>query len=253
MLLSDSKEIYQHPLNHEKEESYKISSNYINEDLKAQTTQLANTLADTIQTMQTISNKIDEYAKNTNDKLHELSIKETHVTNQNNSKHFNLNIFLNEKCKGAINITDFIDNIQPDFQNLEYVGTHGYVDGITKIIMNGLNQLDVHERPFHCTDLKRVVMHIREENKWNRDTPENTKMKKFIEDVANKNMRLIHPWQKANPECEILDSNMYQLWTKIALQSINPSSSAIKNNNEILYNIAKNVVVNKQQFAALTV
>lgn len=182
-----------------------------------------------------------------NDKLIDLAKREHNVNSHNtthNNQHFNLNFFLNEQCKDALNLTDFIESINPSFQDLEYVGKNGYVSGITKIIMDSLSQLDIYKRPVHCTDVKREVIHVKDDDKWDRDTEDNKKIRKLIDSVADKNLKLVSPWVTENPDSRILDTPKYNLWFKIMKQSLNVKQEN-KNNNDVLKNIAKNVYVNK--------
>jgi hypothetical protein len=164
----------------------------------------------------------------------------------NNNQKFNLNFFLNEQCKDAMNLSDFIDSIDVSFKDLEYVGEHGYINGITKIIMDNLNQLDIYKRPIHCTDIKREIIHIKNNNIWEKDTEDNEKMKKFIASVGRKNSVLVHPWQLQNPECEILDSPKYNQWLRLAMRS-NEYSKEIKNHEAILRNICKKIYLDKKE------
>ncbi len=182
-----------------------------------------------------------------NDKLIDLAKREHNVNSHNtthNNQHFNLNFFLNEQCKDAVNLTDFIESINPTFQDLEYVGRNGYVSGITKIIMDSLSQLDIYKRPVHCTDVKREVIHVKDDDKWDKDTEDNKKIRKMIDIVADKNLKLVTPWISENPESRILDTPQYNLWFNIMKQSLNVKQED-KNNNDVLKNIAKNVYVNK--------
>jgi hypothetical protein len=182
-----------------------------------------------------------------NGKLIDLAKREHNVNSHNtthNNNNFNLNFFLNEQCKDALNLTDFIASINPSFQDLEYVGKNGYVSGITKIIMDSLSQLDIYKRPVHCTDVKREVLHVKDDDKWDRDTGDNKKIKKLITSVADKNLRLVCPWQSENPASRVLDSPQYNLWFKIMQQSLNVKQED-KNNKDVLKNIAKNVYVDK--------
>ena len=178
-----------------------------------------------------------------NNKIIELSQKENIVYNTTN--HFNLNFFLYEKCKDAINMKEFIESIKLDFEDLEYVGCHGYIDGITKIFIDELKQLDLYKRPIHCTDLKREIIHIKEDNEWIKDNEEHTNIKKVVEYVADKNLKMLALWQKEHPESAILDSRMYNMWLNIAKHSINPMDKYDKNNMEVVRNIVKNVYINK--------
>jgi len=173
----------------------------------------------------------------------------TNITTHNTTNNFNLNLFLNEKCKDAISMMDFIDSLHLGTSDIEYTGRHGYVEGITKIFINGLKQLDIHKRPIHCTDLKREILYIKEEQSWEKDDNK-TKFKKAINAVVNKNIQQIKPWQDENPQCNILDTNEYILHLNIMRQSLGGGNSEVaeKNNDKIIKNIAKEVIIDKTNY-----
>jgi hypothetical protein len=113
------------------------------------------------------------------------------TTNNNNShnKTFNLQLFLNETCKDAMNITDFVDSLQLQLSDLEKVGEVGYIEGISSIIVKSLNALDISERPIHCTDKKRETMYVKDEDKWEKENVLKEKMHKMVRKVSNKNIK----------------------------------------------------------------
>jgi hypothetical protein len=197
-------------------------------------------------------NEKDRELKNT---IIELSKRENVVihnntnTNSNNTNHFNINVFLNEKCKDALNITDFVNSLTIDFEDLEYVGNNGYVDGITNLFMKGLKELDIYKRPIHCTDVKRETLYIKDDDVWEKDTLMNSKIKKVIGKIANKNMMKISSWQHSHPECCVLDSSAYNLHMRIMKQSLNggPQEQSDRNENKIVKNIARIVYIDKKQ------
>ena len=125
----------------------------------------------------------------------------TNITSNTNShnKAFNLNFFLNETCKDAMNIMDFVDSIKLQLSDLEGVGELGYVEGISNIIVKNLKELDVTQRPLHCTDKKRETMYIKDEDKWEKDE-EKKKLHKVIRKVTCKNQNLITDYKKEHPD-----------------------------------------------------
>lgn len=174
----------------------------------------------------------------------------TNITNNNNNKtinnQFNLNLFLNETCRDAMNITEFIENIDIQMRELENVANNGYVAGITDIILTRLKQLDVSKRPLHCTDLKRETLYIKDKNEWNRDTEENSKIKNMITKVANKNYRKIPKWREQNPECQEPENEKYSFCINMMRNSLGDlGDEQIKLDDKIIKNIAKLVVVDK--------
>jgi hypothetical protein len=144
---------------------------------------------------------------------------------------------------------DFVNSLQVDTCDVEYTGRYGYVEGITKIFIDGLKQLDIHKRPIHCTDLKRETLYIKEEKTWERDNNDKSKFKKAINAVVRKNMQQIVQWQEENPRCNILDSNEYVLHLNIMRQSLGGGNQekAERNNIKIIKNIAKEVMINREQ------
>lgn len=175
----------------------------------------------------------------------------TNITNNNNNNktinnQFNLNLFLNETCRDAMNITEFIENIDIQMRELENVANNGYVAGITDIILTRLKQLDVSKRPLHCTDLKRETLYIKDQNEWNRDTDENSKIKNMITKVADKNYRKIPKWREQNPECKEPENEKYSFCINMMRNSLGDlGDEQIKLDDKIIKNIAKLVVVDK--------
>ena len=187
-----------------------------------------------------------------NKKIDMLIEQPTHITNNIHNKtihnQFNLNVFLQEKCKDALNMREFIDTLQINTDSVEYTGTHGYVNGITKIFMDGLNQLEIHERPIHCTDLKRETFYIKEENKWEKDTENNTRFKQALDTVVNRNMAQVRHWEDENPRCKIPETDEYEFYFVIARQSLGGGDHAVtaRNNDRILRAIAGHVYLDKK-------
>jgi len=189
------------------------------------------------------NNKFFELAKYINNNNTNTN---SHNTNTNSHNKFNLNFFLNEQCKNAVNMTDFINSLEVDLKDLEYVGTNGFVHGITSIIMKHINKLDIFTRPIHCTDIKREVIHIRDDNKWEKDD-NNQKIKKMVEKVATKNYKKIALWQDVTEESKILDSNSYKFWLEIINQSILSGDREKINIEKVIKNIANNVFIDKTE------
>jgi hypothetical protein len=174
----------------------------------------------------------------------------THNTNINNinninsnNKTFNLQLFLNETCKNAMNIMDFVNSIQLQLTDLEKVGELGYVEGISKIIINNLKLLDVTERPVHCSDMKREVLYVKDDNKWEKEETENPKIKKAIKCIANKNILLIPEWKQKYPDCNNSDSRKSDIINKIILESMETNK---EKTNKIIKKIAKEVGIDKE-------
>ena len=161
----------------------------------------------------------------------------TNCNNVNNS--FNLQFFLNEKCKDAINISDFIDNIKLQLTDLETTGRVGYVDGVSKILIKNLNELDTYSRPIHCSDLKREVLYIKDNDEWTKETDDKPVLKNAIKQVANKNIKQISEWTNLYPDCRNSDSKKNNQYLNIVMNSMSGGSNEEQTNN--LLNIVKNV------------
>jgi hypothetical protein len=131
-----------------------------------------------------------------------------HIENQtiNNNQKFNLNFFLNEQCKDAINMSDFIENMELDLEDLTETGRLGYVGGISRILINKLQELDVYKRPLHCTDMKRETLYIKDNNEWEKQTNSKEKIGQIIGKVANKNCKNLPKWTEEHPGYEVFDS-----------------------------------------------
>jgi hypothetical protein len=171
----------------------------------------------------------------------------THNTTTNShNKTFNLNVFLNETCKDAMNIMDFVDSIQLQLSDLENVGKLGYVEGITNIITKNLKALDITQRPIHCTDKKREVLYIKDENKWEKEDDDKKKIRKAIKRVAFKNHRLIMKFKEAHPDCIKASSNYSDQYNKIIIESCGGSGdNDTEKEDKIIHNISKTVIVDK--------
>jgi hypothetical protein len=165
----------------------------------------------------------------------------THTNSHN--KAFNLNFFLNETCKNAMNITDFVESIKLQLSDLENVGKIGYVEGLSKIIIKNLKALDVTERPVHCSDSKRDTMYVKDEDKWEKESENNEKVLKAIENIANKNSKLVKEWKTKNPECASSKSHKADVYSHIMIEAV--CSNNDTNNSKILKKIAKEVTIDK--------
>ncbi len=170
----------------------------------------------------------------------------TNITNQTN--HFNLNVFLNEHCKNAVNLIDFVNSLKVSIQDLEQTGKLGYVEGLSRIFVNALNDLDVSERPIHCTDIKRETVYVKDQDKWEIEDKDKTKLKSTIRALEDKNMRSIHDWRDENPRFEIMDSKENEDYIQITLNSLGSSEEqeSEKQQEKIIKNVLKKVVVEKK-------
>jgi len=185
----------------------------------------------------------------TNNKLISITKDNIIVTNNTNcnNKTFNLNFFLNETCKNALNITDFVNSIKIQIKDLEKVGEIGYAEGISNIFISNLQQLDTHTRPIHCSDSKRETLYIKDENQWSKDDQQKSHLTKAIKQVANKNIKQISEWQKLNPEYCNQESKQNDKYMKIVLNSMSGSTKeeSDKNYDKIIKNVIKETIIEK--------
>lgn len=166
-------------------------------------------------------------------------------TNCNNS--FNLQFFLNDTCKDAMNMSEFIDSIKVQLSDLETFEYDGYADGVSNIIVKGLNALDAYLRPIHCSDLKREILYIKDNNCWTKETEEKLVLKTAIKKVAFKNIRQINEWIKINPEWKDTQTKTFDKYNKIVMNSMSGVTEEEQNNNinKIVKNVTKAVVIDK--------
>jgi hypothetical protein len=156
----------------------------------------------------------------------------------NNNQSFNLNVFLNETCKDAMNVKEFLDNLNPTIDDLENVGEKGFVKGISEIILKSLRGMEVNKRPIHCTDIKREIVYLKEDDKWNKDDTNNSKMKELIRRVENKNFSNIYHWQQMNPNVRVLDSPEYNKQVLL----MDKSGEAVNNEDRVRGKVLKELL-----------
>ena len=187
-----------------------------------------------------LTNKIVDICKNGTNNNNTIN---SHNTNNS----FNLNFFLNETCKGALNISEFIETIKLQLKDLESVGKLGYIEGISEIIIRGLKELDITKRPIHCSDIKRETLYVKNENVWENDK-EKEKMKYTIQHIAAKNFKQIPEWIKENPLAKDSESKKHLEYMRILNKltgGINDEEDE-KNYNKIIKKVANEVVIEKE-------
>jgi uncharacterized C2H2 Zn-finger protein len=176
----------------------------------------------------------------------ELSSKPT-TTNNTTNNSFNLNFFLNETCKDALNITDFINQLQVGTKDLEETGRLGYAEGISKIFINGLKKLNVNQRPVHCSDAKRETIYIKDGDQWEKDNDEKIKLTNAIRDVAHKNIEQIQVWTELHPEYTDLKSKYNDRYMKLIGEAMSGSTNeeTYRNYKKIARNIMRETIIVK--------
>jgi hypothetical protein len=157
-----------------------------------------------------------------------------------------LQVFLNETCKDAMNISDFVESIKLQVSDLENIGKVGYIEGISNIIIKNLQALDVEKRPVHCTDQKREVMYVKDENIWEKEDENNKKLRKAIRTIAHKNICMFKAFREKYPDCEEYDSKKNSQYNKIVYESMGgKGDNDYEKDTKIIKKIAKQVTIDK--------
>jgi hypothetical protein len=164
-----------------------------------------------------------------------------------NNKTFNLQVFLNEQCKDALNISEFVNQIKLQLSDLDMIGRIGYTEGMSKIIVRNLKELDIFKRPIHCSDLKREVLYVKDKDAWEKENSENLKIKHAIKVIESKNVKQLPHWKEENPESDDYDSKKHMEYHNIIIESMGGSTTEDDNkkHEKIIRNIAKEVVIDK--------
>jgi len=178
-----------------------------------------------------------------------IQSKEPTIINNNNTtnNHFNLNVYLNETCKDAINLKDFVDGLEVKLKDLEYTAKLGYSEGVSRIFIKGLNELDVNKRPIHCSDLKRETLYIKDENEWHKEDANRTHLTNAIKKIGKKNMMQIFEWQKKYPEYNDPTSKENDKYQKMIFNAMSGISTEEQENNmeKIIKRVIKETVIEK--------
>ena len=205
---------------------------------------LTNLIMDVINQNQELTNKIVDICKNGQTNIQTNNISNSNINS--NNKTFNLQFFLNETCKNAMNISEFVDSLQLQLSDLENVGKIGYVEGISNIIVKSLNALDETERPIHCTDKKRETFYIKDENKWEKEDAEKNKIKKVIKKIACKNQRLLMKYKEEHPGCNYSESKFSEQYSKLVIEAMGGAgNNDAEKEDKIIRKIAKEVTIDK--------
>jgi len=176
----------------------------------------------------------------------ELIPKVGNITNNTTSNNqFNLNYFLNEQCKDAIPLIDFVKSLQYDFDQLEYTGKHGFVEGVSKIIMDAMNQLDITKRPIHCTDVKRGTFYVKYDESWKKEDGRNRSIKTAIYNIRKRNLACVPEWIKAHPNCKKIDDPNNDLFIEIIGQYMDAAENEFV---KVIKTIVKSLTIPKNKY-----
>jgi len=165
----------------------------------------------------------------------------------NNNKTFNLQFFLNETCKDAMNISEFIENISLQLSDLENIGKLGYVEGVSNIIIKNLNALDVTQHPMHCTDKKREIVYVKDDDEWQKEEDDKKRIKQVISSIVSKNLQLLPDYENKYPECMNPESKKSDEYNKIIMETMGGGvNNGEKNKGKIIRKIAQKVIIEKE-------
>jgi len=205
---------------------------------------LTNLIIDVTKQNQELQKQNQEFQKQILDIMQNNVGSKQIVNTINNNNQFNLNFFLNETCKDAMNMSDFIQSIKIQFEDLEHSGENGFVSGISKILLRELTQLSVERRPIHCSDIKREVFHIKNDNKWEKEKEE---LVKLIQMANHKSILLIPKWREAHPGCDEYHNSLNEKYWKINSEVIGPveKEDTSKCYNKIIAGLAKATTIKK--------
>lgn len=201
-----------------------------------------------------------EICKNTQTIQNTLITGNTNNSNNNNNNNshnntsFNLQVFLNDTCKEALNLSEFIQNVKFDFEDIQTIGNMGYIDGLSEIITRNLNALGIHKRPIHCTDPKRNTLYVKEDDKWDKEDENMFRIFHFINEMQRANLRKLQEWKKLHPSCltsnSIYTDNYNKMSHELMGGDCNGTNMTAKD-TKILHKIAKGVTIDKTKMALL--
>ena len=199
---------------------------------------LTNLVLEMVKSNTSLQQQMIELCKNTNNNTINNN------TINSNNKTFNLQLFLNEECKDAMNMSEFIASIQLQLTDLENMGKLGYTEGMYNIIMNEIVDMETYKRPIHCSDLKREILYIKEENKWEKEGPDNKKMKNAIRHIEQKNFKMLNEWQAKHPHFKESTSSENDTYLQIVSNATNGTP---ENMNKVIKKMLKKVVIEKSE------
>jgi hypothetical protein len=194
-----------------------------------------------------LQNKMMEMCKNGGmSNSHNTTNNTTNTINANttNNNSFSMNVFLNEQCKDAMNMKDFVNSIQLNLTDLENVERDGYVKGMSNILIDNLQKTDVYKRPVHCSDVKRETLYVKDNNEWEQDGPDHPKMVNAVLAVEHKNVALVNEWAKAHPLC--MNSNTRENERYMKLSKAATDGEKEGNIAKVIRRVAKNVAIDKE-------
>ena len=231
-----------------------INTNLVNNDTEPDVKNSNNTASDKDELINYLIKENQEFKSMILEFVKKDSYNQCNNTNNNNNnnnshnKTFNLNFFLNETCKDAMNMKDFIQSLEMSLPELEKMGEVGFAEGMSRVFVDRLNQLDVTKRPIHCSDVKREIIHIKDENKWEKDNANLDRLRKIIKQLTIKNILRVDDWKKANQGCTEYNSRKNGQYLKINMEAIGPvDDGEVKRDfGKIIRRVAENTSIDKK-------
>jgi hypothetical protein len=169
----------------------------------------------------------------------------SHNNINSHNKTFNLQFFLNEQCKDAMNLSDFMNSFELQLEDLESIGELGYVEGITKIMVDRLNAMDIYKRPVHCSDAKRETLYVKNEDRWEKEARHNPKLRYAIKTASFKSMKLTVLWSDTYPESKSSESRLNDKYMKLVFNSTGGHGEIADSEDKIIRRILKEIVIEK--------
>jgi len=201
---------------------------------------LTNLVLEVVKSNADLQKQMIDVCKNTN------SNNTNNSHNNNHNKTFNLQFFLNEQCKDAMNIMDFVNTFKLDFSDLERIGEVGYIEGISNIVIDKLNEMDVYKRPIHCSDAKREIMYVKDKDVWEKENANNDKIRLALKHITKKNTDMIRPWANAHPGVLNSDHRLSDKYQEIIIEAMGGNGGTMKESEaKIIKKISKMVLIDK--------
>ena len=203
---------------------------------------LTNTILELVKKNDELTSSIVEMSKNMGNNT------VNNNTNINSNNKFNLNVFLNEKCKNAMTLKDFVKSINISIQDFIETGERGFIDGISNIIVERINEMEIHDRPLHCTDLKREIVYIKDDDKWEKDE-DKVKLRKAVKGVANRNERMRPIWYDSTPDVGIMGTENYEKFFKYSESSLGGCGKEETRlfEDKVMMNVLREVTIDKEK------
>ena len=230
--------LYAHKKKCTKDTETKPAPEHSDSDIKL----LTNLVLEVVKSHADLQKQMFDVCKNSNS----TSNSHNNHTNSHN-KTFNLQFFLNEQCKDAMNIMDFVNTFQLQFSDFERIGEVGYVEGISKIIIDKLNEMDIYKRPIHCSDAKREIMYVKDKDVWEKENATNSKIRLAVRHITKKNSDMVRPWLIKHPGALDSDHHLNDNYQAMIIEAMGGNSGTIQEcENKIIKKISKMVLIDKK-------